>query len=323
MTSTQCTSIVTRRYRVNEFPFVKTPQCWIYFGEAINGSFSQNVVVKVTKDKDIIKESQILNYLTQNGLHFNSFNYFMVNYVDFFQDNVGYHLVMEYGGTSLFKYINENHKRLRAESESKSINLYLTEWHSNCKHIFKQMVTFIDILHNKLSVCHFDISPENVLINVNQQNNIKFCDFGYSEMFIKQSTLSTNKSTHFLCNKLCGKASYMSPEICSKKANFNAAASDTWSLGICLFVLLFGNFPFKKASPTDISFTYIESGRIDQVIEQWNKITCLPPMRRIFFIMLGLTSSFAVGSRLSIFIRLLASTLDRLLKMLIWHSYGW
>lgn len=42
----------------------------------------------------------------------------------------------------------------------------------------------------------------------------------------------------------CGTPSYMSPELCSK-IEYDGKKTDIWSLGILLFVMLCGSFPFK------------------------------------------------------------------------------
>ena len=42
----------------------------------------------------------------------------------------------------------------------------------------------------------------------------------------------------------CGTPSYMSPELCSK-TEYDGKKNDIWSLGILLFVMLTGVFPFK------------------------------------------------------------------------------
>lgn len=43
----------------------------------------------------------------------------------------------------------------------------------------------------------------------------------------------------------CGTPSYMSPELCSK-TEYDGKKNDIWSLGILLFVMLTGVFPFKR-----------------------------------------------------------------------------
>lgn len=171
-------------------------------------------------------------------------------------------------------------KVLKAHNCILNGKLSIFEWQNVCKILFKQMVTFIDILHNKMNVCHLDISLENMLINdvlitVDPTNNeqihfvpqfsVKFCDFGLAETF----DVKTNPN--FLSSKFVGKTNYKSPEIYQKK-QFDARAADTWSLGVCLFALLMGSMPFNKPSKNDATFQWIISGHILELIQEWNKV---------------------------------------------------
>jgi len=53
----------------------------------------------------------------------------------------------------------------------------------------------------------------------------------------------------------------MAPEIISKKSYFGAPV-DIWAIGIILYCLLVGNFPFKGASESEI-FSKIKGGAIN------------------------------------------------------------
>ena len=54
-----------------------------------------------------------------------------------------------------------------------------------------------------------------------------------------------------MINTHCGTPSYMSPDICHPKEHYGQA-SDIWSLGVIIFVLLTGNFPFKGVNEKDL-----------------------------------------------------------------------
>lgn len=95
--------------------------------------------------------------------------------------------------------------------------------------------------------------------------DIKFCDFGLAQNF------NPTKNPKFLCNKHVGKTSYKSPEIYEKKKDFDARASDIWSVGICLFGMVFGSFPFVEPSPTNSSFEWVISGQVSNLIDSWKK----------------------------------------------------
>ncbi|TKY44835.1 Mitogen-activated protein kinase kinase 9 [Spatholobus suberectus] len=93
-------------------------------------------------------------------------------------------------------------------------------------------------LHGR-SIAHRDIKPANVLVN--SEGHVKIADFGVSKLMCR--TLEA-------CNSYVGTCAYMSPERFDPEAyggNYNGFASDIWSLGLTLFELYVGHFPFLQA----------------------------------------------------------------------------
>ncbi|EGR32861.1 protein kinase domain protein, partial [Ichthyophthirius multifiliis] len=70
---------------------------------------------------------------------------------------------------------------------------------------------------------------------------VKIIDFGFSIQ------VPDNKKL----NIFCGTPSYMSPEIISKVEYFGQK-SDVWALGILLYVMVQGKFPFKGINDNDL-----------------------------------------------------------------------
>ena len=107
---------------------------------------------------------------------------------------------------------------------------------------------------NALSYCqskninHRDIKLENILVI--QDDIIKLIDFGFA--------IKSNKETYQ--KLLCGTPSYMAPEIVNKE-KYIAQYSDVWSLGILLYTILFGRFPFR-AKDDEKLFRLINEGII-------------------------------------------------------------
>lgn len=97
-----------------------------------------------------------------------------------------------------------------------------------------------------MSVVHRDIKLENILLD--QQNNIKIIDFGFSIIIGEDKKLKI----------FCGTPSYMSPEIVSK-VEYTGQKSDIWALGILLYVMLQGKFPFKGVNDSEL-FKKIKKG---------------------------------------------------------------
>ena len=82
---------------------------------------------------------------------------------------------------------------------------------------FIEVVNAVNFLH-KNNFIHRDIKPENILLNEN--NNIKLCDFGSCVQIQENEKRNT----------ICGTFEYMSPELLKQeKYNFNV---DIWALGI-------------------------------------------------------------------------------------------
>lgn len=103
---------------------------------------------------------------------------------------------------------------------------------NDVRYIFKQVVEGINYLHLNNFV-HRDIKLENILIN-KKNREIKIIDFGFSVCV---------KADKKLC-MFCGTPSYMAPEIVSKQ-EYNGKYVDVWALGILLYTMLCGKFPFK------------------------------------------------------------------------------
>ena len=90
-----------------------------------------------------------------------------------------------------------------------------------------------------LGVTHRDIKLENVLFADNK--DIKLIDFGFSTVCQPGKRLKV----------FCGTPSYMAPEIV-RRTEYEGKPVDMWSLGILLYALLCGCFPFRAKSYPDL-----------------------------------------------------------------------
>lgn len=66
---------------------------------------------------------------------------------------------------------------------------------------------------------------------------------------------------------LGGKLMYAAPEIIAKEDSVDAFATDMWSVGCVLFVMLVGLAPFKWAHPSDKRYEKISQGGLSSLIE--------------------------------------------------------
>ncbi len=132
-------------------------------------------------------------------------------------------------GISLRDYYNREIRNQKGISEHKSMIF---------KKIFKQIFSAMNYLHKK-GIAHLDIKMENILIN--DKLDIKIIDFGFAVKATKENYQKL----------FCGTISYMAPEIVNKE-KYIAQFSDIWSLGVLLFVMLFGRFPFRAKKQEEL-----------------------------------------------------------------------
>ena len=80
---------------------------------------------------------------------------------------------------------------------------------------------------------------ENLLLDEN--DNVKIIDFGFSTCIPNDKKIKI----------FCGTPSYMAPEIVLKK-EYEGPPADIWALGVLLFAILCGTFPFKGATDKEL-----------------------------------------------------------------------
>jgi len=103
------------------------------------------------------------------------------------------------------------------------------------KYIFAQVVSALAYAHRQ-GVAHLDIKLDNVMVT--PSGFCKIIDWG----------LSTNDDPKH-CYKLCGSLEYTAPEIFNRpsiQSFYNAFIADSFSMGVLLYTMLFGKFPFSK-----------------------------------------------------------------------------
>ncbi|KAK7401094.1 hypothetical protein VNO78_12408 [Psophocarpus tetragonolobus] len=102
---------------------------------------------------------------------------------------------------------------------------------------FQQLIDAVDYCHSR-GVYHRDLKLENLLLDAS--GNLKISDFGLS-------ALSQEVRDDGLLHTTCGTPNYVAPEVLDD-GGYDGAATDLWSCGVILFVLLSGYLPFDDTS---------------------------------------------------------------------------
>ena len=110
--------------------------------------------------------------------------------------------------------------------------------------IFYDILKAVETCHEN-GISHGDIKLQNIMLNSNF--NIKLIDFGFAK-YIKNGLIS----------EITGSKFYNAPEMffCATKG-YDGTLADIYSLGIVLFVLVMGFYPFDKPNITDSKFKFI------------------------------------------------------------------
>ncbi|XP_046604377.1 serine/threonine-protein kinase 17B-like [Neodiprion virginianus] len=116
--------------------------------------------------------------------------------------------------------------------------------------LMKQILDGIAFLHS-LNVAHLDIKPQNlVLTGEFPECDVKLCDFGISRYISRGADI----------REILGTPDYVAPEVLNYEPI--SLATDMWSVGVLLYVLLTGCSPFGGDSKQE-TFCNISRCRLD------------------------------------------------------------
>ncbi|CAO3644239.1 unnamed protein product [Cunninghamella blakesleeana] len=211
-------------------------------------------------------EIYILKYIQHDNI---------VNYIESFEDDTYYYLVMELHGSQWNQPSNNSNNNNNKNNNSNhhipslshtssssdeeddeemppinisrrgSCDLFeCIEQHrhfdeSLAKHIFRQIIECIAYL-DKQGVCHRDIKDENIVID--HDYKVKLIDFGSAITLPKH--FNQQDQSIVLHRKFYGTIAFASPEILRMEP-YRAEPAEIWSLGVLLYTLVFGEVPFS------------------------------------------------------------------------------
>uniref|UniRef100_T1IY19 Serine/threonine-protein kinase 40 n=1 Tax=Strigamia maritima TaxID=126957 RepID=T1IY19_STRMM len=143
--------------------------------------------------------------------------------------------------------------------------------------IFYNIVKIVESLHNK-NIVHRDLKLGNMVLHV-RTKQITIANFCLGKHLVSENDLLKDQR---------GSPAYISPDVLSGRP-YLGKPSDMWALGVVLFTILYGQFPFYDNVPQELfrkvkaaDFNIPEDGRISEnTTALIRDLLVLDPKRRL------------------------------------------
>ena len=235
--------------------------CECYIGQKKNEEKSDLVAIKIFPQKYYqyyLNEISLLSAINNDNI-IKLYSYgqgFLIPIIN--NDNcdnynsekeVIYYQILEYASNGELKdYVNGTNSRIPENISAK---------------LFLKIVLGVKFLHEN-DIAHCDLKPENILLD--KYFNPKINDFGFSQKF-------NGKKGDYLLHKKSGTPIYSSPDVrLAFTKGYDGIKNDIFSLGVLLFVITIGEFPFESATYSDDKYKFIIKGRFPKFWENFNNI---------------------------------------------------
>lgn len=189
----------------------------------------------VSKEKKVELESEAEIFLEMDHPH-------VCRLVDVYESADQLFLVMEcMTGGELFDRVKEK-KRFTEQDAAEAV------W---------QMLLAINYIHSH-GIVHRDIKLENFLYETKNADHLKLIDFGFSRCWDTNTKMAVS----------CGTLAYVAPEVLGKSYT---SKCDLWSLGVVVFILLFGYMPFSGSEQQQVR--NIKAGKYTEKKDVMDKVS--------------------------------------------------
>eukprot|EP01018_Ginkgo_biloba_P014267 Gb_03216 [translate_table: standard] len=139
---------------------------------------------------------------------------------------------------------------------------------------FQDIVAGLMYLH-KNNIVHGDIKPENLLVS--SDGRVKICDFSVSRKF---------EDNNDELKRSPGTPVFTAPE-CSQCTTYHGKVADIWALGVTLYCMVLGQFPFigetlRETFEKIVHYPLAIPENLDaDISDLLNALLCKDPSRRI------------------------------------------
>jgi len=188
----------------------KIYKCEVQRAESEEACAKEKCIIKVIhKSEEWKAELNILKMLKKSDRILSLMDHFI-------SDRFVYIVTQLYEGFDLFDHID--------------LNVPLNETYS--LKLLREMAICVKECHDQ-NIAHLDIKCENFMVRTMDPPQLVLIDFGHAE-FIDKKQIKEGYSKYGTCFYLCPEGYY----------NYYSSKSDIWSLGICLYLFITGDYPF-------------------------------------------------------------------------------